>query len=318
MKTNCKTLKLSISISVISLIAFSMFLFLNKYYENIWYEYIYNISLGLFGSSFVVFLISIAEYRVAKTQLLERIWSESRILNNQLHKIKPIHSKIDDKLLVDYLYEWLFHRTGEDKLLFEDKNEVYNKLYKYFLKNYENEIKEMSEKEIKSYIDYLIESERKKVLEDLEKIVDQYLNLNKYSFLEMNNLLGDVQFFTGKKQYLKLHQNIYEPLRNMYNELKKSVCYHFEIYRNGEVNRPDVLLSILLEQQQKLFRIEKKEEKDCKWYIIYADFCDKMDDKIEEFRAKTIYHCEEEKIIHHPVFSIFYNKKSESEGFNEQ
>lgn len=88
---------------MISLIFFSLFFFLNKCYENTYYEYFYNIFLGLFGSSFVVFLISITEYRVAKTQLLEKIWNESRNLNMQLHKIKPIYSNIDDKLLVDYI-----------------------------------------------------------------------------------------------------------------------------------------------------------------------------------------------------------------------
>ena len=308
MKTKCKTLKLSISISAISLIIFSIFFFLNNYYENIWYEYIYNISLGLFGSSFVVFLISITEYRVAKTQLLEKIWNESRNLNNQLYKIRPIYSNVDDKLLVDYINEWLFRQNEKDKILFGDKHEAYDKLYKYFLKIYKYETKEMSEKETKSYINSLIESERKKELEDLEKIIDQYLNLNNYSFLEINNLLGDVQFFTGKKQYLKLHQDIYEPLRNMYNELKENVCYHFWLYRDGEANRPDVLLSILLEHQKKLFRIEKKNEGDCKWDIIYANFCNDMDDKIEEFRAKTIYHCNEEKVSHYPISSIFHNK----------
>lgn len=308
MKTKCKTLRLSIIISIISLIIFSLFFFLNNYSGNIWSEYIYNISLGLFGSSFVVFLISITEYRVAKTQLLEKIWNESRILNNHLHKIRPIYSRVNDKLLVDYINEWLFRQTEKDKILFGDKHEAYDKLYEYFLKSHKNEIKNMSKKETKGYINSLIESERKKVLEDLEKIIDQYLNLNNYSFLEINNLLGDVQFFTGKKQYLKLHQDIYEPLRNMYNELKECVCYHFDLYRKGEANRPDVLLSILLEHQKKLFRIEKKNEKDCEWDIIYANFCDDMDDKIEEFRAKTIYHCDEEKINHHPVSSIFYNK----------
>ena len=230
MKTKCKTLKLSILISSVSLILFSIFLFINKCNENIWYEYIYNISLGLFGSSFVVFLVSITEYRVAKTQILEKIWNESRKLNIQLHKIKPMNSYIDNDI----------------------------------------------------YIDSLINSEREKILEKLEKIIDQYLNLNNYSFLEFNNLLGDVQFFTGKSEYLKLHQNIYKPLRNMYNDLKECICYHFELYRNGEANRPDVLLSILFENQNKLFRTEKKKEKDYEWNTIYADFCDNIDDKIEE------------------------------------
>lgn len=311
MKTKCKTLKLSIIISIVSLIIFSIFFFLNKYNDNMLYEYIYNISLGLFGSSFVVFLISIAEYRVAKTQLLERIWYESKNLNMQLHKISPLYSCIEDKLLIDYINEWLFNQIEKNKILFGDKHEAYDKLYECFAENYKNKIKSMSKKEIKIFIDSLIDSERIRLLEKLEKIVDQYLNLNNYSFWEMNNLLSDVQFFTGKKSYLKLHKDIYEPLYNMYSELKEYVCNHFEIYRNGEANRLDVLLSILFEHQNKLFRVEKKYEENCEWNIIYADFCDKMDDKIEEFRAKTIYQCDEEKINHLPRESTFYNKNIE-------
>ena len=308
MKTKCKTLKSSIVISTIFLILFSIFFFMNKYNENALFEYIYNISLGLFGSSFVVFLISITEYRVAKTQLLEKIWNESRKLNIQLHKIKPVHSYIDDNILLNYINEWLFRQVEEDKLIFGDKHEAYDKLYNYLLEYHKESINKISKKEIKPYIDSLIDSEREKILEKLEKAIDQYLNLNNYSLLEFNNLLGDVQFLTGKDQYLKLHKNIYEPLLNMYNDLKECVCYHFELYRNSETNRPDVLLSILFENQDKLFRMEKKKEKEHEWDAIYADFCDNIDDKIEEFRAKTIYKCEEEKVSHHPIESTFYNR----------
>lgn len=308
MKTKCKTLNLSILIYSVSLILFSIFFFMNKCNGNIWYEYIYNISLGLFGSSFVVFLVSITEYRVAKTQLLEKIWNESIKLNTQLHNIRPIHSYINRIILVNYINEWLFRQTEEDKLIFGDKHEAYDKLHDYLLGYHKESIKKISKKEIESYIDSLINTEREKILEKLEIIIDQYLNLNNYTFLEFNNLLGDVQFFSGKAEYLKLDKNIYEPLRNMYNDLKQNVCYHFELYRNGEANRADVLLSILFKNQNKLFKIEKKKEKDHDVNIIYADFCDNIDDKIEEFRAKTIYGCEEEKINHVPIESTFHIK----------
>ena len=298
MKTKCKTLKLSIAISMVTLIFFTVFFILNKYFENLWYEYIYNISLGMFGSSFVVFLISIAEYKVAKTQLLEKIWNESRNLNIQIHKIEPLLSNIDDNLLIDYMNEWQFRQTKEGNILFGTKHEAYDKLYEYFFENYKNKFKNMSKKETKEYINNLIETERKRVLENLEKIIYQYLNLNNYSFLELNNLLGDVQFFAGKKQYLKVYRDIYEPLRNMYNEL----------YHNGESDRIDVLLSILLEYQKNLFRMEKEVEENSEWHIIYASFCDDMEDKLEEFRARVIYHCTEEKISHHPICTTFYNK----------
>lgn len=303
MKTKCKTLKLSIFISISSFVLFSVFFFLNKYNNNIWFQYVYNISLGLFGSSFVVFLISIAEYNVAKTQLLEKIWNESRKLNMQLYKIRPIYSSIDYNLLTDYITEWLSRQNKKDKILFGDKHDAYDKIYNYLFEYHKEDIDNVSNKEIKLYIDSLIDNERNKMLNQLEEVIDQYLNINNYSFTELNNLLGDVQFFTGEKQYLQLYKKIYQPLKKMYDDLNKYVCYHFQLYRKGETNRQDVLLGITLKHQNKLFKIEKNSE----WDMIFAHFCDDMDDKIEEFRANTIYKCKVEKIEHNPIETIYHN-----------
>lgn len=314
MKTKCKSLKLSILISIISFILFTTFFFLNKFFECIWYEYFTNIFLGFFGSSFIVFLIAIPEYRVAKTQVLEKIWNESRKLNIQLYKIKPFHSRIDTELLSDYLNEWLFRQTDEDKLLYGDKHEAYDKMYSYFCKYRNHEIKKIPKEEKDKYINDLIENEGKRILKELEEIIDQYLNLKNYSLQEMNNLLGDVEFFTGKSEYKKLHETIYQPLLDMYNDLKNNICYHFDLYRNREANRIDVLFGMIIETQKKLFRVEEQKDDNEEWYIIYSDFCDSIEDKIEEFRAKTIYKCEMMDINHHPIESTFYNL---NEGKND-
>lgn len=307
MKTKCKSLRLSIIISFLSFVLFTTFFFLNKCFECIWYEYFTNIFLGFFGSSFIVFLIAIPEYRVAKKQVLEKIWIESRKLNMQLYKIRPFYSKIDTELLVDYLSEWLFSQNDEDKLLYGNKHEAYDKMYSYFCKYQSQEIKKIPKDEKDRYINTLIENERRRILKDLEEIIDQYLNLRNYSLQEMNNLLGDVEFFTGKCEYKKLHANIYQPLLDMYNDLKNNICYHFDLYRNRKVNRIDVLFEMIIETQKKLFRVEKQKDSNEEWYIIYSAFCDSIEDKIEEFRAKTIYQCEIMEINHHPIQSNFCN-----------
>ena len=41
--------------------------------------------------------------------------------------------------------------------------------------------------------------------------------------------------------------NTYDLLCDMYNELRKNILYHFNLYRNVETNIIDGLLSILLE-----------------------------------------------------------------------
>lgn len=309
MKTKCKTLKLSIMLTIISFLFFSIFFLVHKKQDFFIYEYVYNLFLALFGSSFVVFLISIAEYRVAKIQLLERIWNESRILNFQLYKIRPLYTCVDNKVMLDYINEWLFRQNDEDKLLFKNKHKAYDKIYDYFYKCNKKSVEKMKPEKVKPFIDSLIKKEREQVLEKLEKTIDLYLNLNNYNFNEFNNLLGDVQFFIHhKSQNLKLYQNIYNPLRNMYNKLKVNVCRHFELYRNGENYRLDVLLSILFSNQDNLFRVEKSNDNESIWYSVYADFCDNIADKIEEFRAKTIYKCNEEAICHYPIETKCYRK----------
>lgn len=309
MKTKCRTLKVSLNISFISLCLFTMFFFLDSSSGNVWYKYFYNISLGLFGSSFVVLLITIPEYRVAKIQLLERIWNESRILNIQLHKIRPLHSYVDSKILVNYIHEWSIKQDGEIGRFFNGKHDAYDKIYNYTLKFYKETIKKIKKEDIKEYVDSLINTEREKILKQLEKTVDQYINLDNYSFQEFNNLLGEVQFFKGTSELVNLYNNIYNPLRNMYNDLKGYICYHCSLYRNGESNNASALLEIIFKNQAKLFKMEKKSDAECEWDIFFSYFCDNMDDRIEEFRAKTIYQCEEQKNTHEPIEAILYNKK---------
>ena len=310
MKTKCQTLKLSIMLSIISFTIFSVFFFFYKFQNYVWCEYIYNIFLGLFGSSSVVFLIAIGEYKVAKTQLLEKIWNESRILIEQLYKIKPIYSDVNNNLLVAYINEWLLNQTQENKILLGNKHDSYDKFYNYLYKQHKNLIKKLPQSEVKSYVDSLIKHKREQILENLEKAIEQYLNLNNYNFNEFNNLLGDVQFFFNHEtEYLKLCRNIYDPLMDIYDELKINVCRHFKLYRNGEIDRLDVLLSILFENQSKLFKFELMNEEEHEWCNVYAYFCDDIMDKIEEFRAKTIYNCKPKPYVHYPVQSFYHSKK---------
>ena len=95
----------------------------------------------------------------------------------------------------------------------------------------------------------------------------------------------------------------------MYNDLERHICYHCNLYRTGEAHNISALLDIIFENQTKLFKMEKRCDADCEWDIFFSHFCDNMDDKIEEFRAKTIYQCEEQKNNHEPIEAILYNKK---------
>ena len=306
MKTKCNTLILTIWLFTVSFICLTIFFILYKIYSYDLFEYFYNIFLGLFGSSFVVFIIAITEYRVAKTQLLEKIWNESNILTKQLYKIQPLVYNIDRELIENYINEIVFNNSFKGIPKPEKRHDAYDKIFSYYEKYYIKDIENLSKNERKKFIDSIIKQKEKEIINDLNIAIDQYLNLNNYSFINFNNLLGDVKFFSGKRYYDELLLNIYKPLYDIYDELKEKVCYHLRLYKDGETNRPDVLLNIILNNQKKLFKVRKKTVKKHRCNFIFNYFCDIMNDKIEEFRSNVIYGCDKDNIEHVPVSINYY------------
>ncbi len=72
MKANCKALKLSIAISLISFIIIFVLAIITLYSNCKILEIILNIFIGVFGSGCVALLLSIPSYNVSKRQLLEK------------------------------------------------------------------------------------------------------------------------------------------------------------------------------------------------------------------------------------------------------
>ena len=61
-----------------------------------------------------------------------------------------------------------------------------------------------------------------------------------------------------------------------------------------------IVLSEILELQKNIFRVEESEDSK----IVYREFSDVMEFKLEEFRAKIIYNIEPDKIDRIPLYEI--------------
>ena len=94
---------------------------------------------------------------------------------------------------------------------------------------------------------------------------------------------------------------VYELFQKIYNlrvKIQES-ARHFRYYKEGEGNKAFVL-SEILKLQDNIFRVD--ESKDSK--IVYREFSDMMELKLEDFRAKIIYNIEPEKIDIIPIYEI--------------
>ena len=150
-------------------------------------------------------------------------------------------------------------------------------------------LKEISEEEREKYLEEKIEKLYNRTIEKMDKIVDQYLNYLNQSTDNLNFILGDIEFFTGKDNYIKAY-NLFQKIYDLRVKIQESAI-HFRYYKDGEGNKA-VVLSEILELQGNIFRMEETEDSK----VVYREFSDIMELKLEEFRAKIIYDIEPEKV----------------------
>lgn len=312
MKANCKALKVLIIISSIFLILIIFFTPLVLIYENKLLEVLLNIFIGFFGSGCVALLLAIPAYNVSKRHLLEKYWQETRRLIEKFSNLQFLFNEYSDDVIVLYVNElkskkWKeeFNKISKDKIVVEDKK-YKDILIKEYINNHPELVKKVSKGSIQIYASECVDAHIEKLRNKTKEIYEQYINISKESTIELSFMLGDMQFFSGKNPYIKIHNNTYQPLFEMINKIIEE-CYHFQLFLDGEGNEA-VALEKLLELQKEVFDVEIKESDDYKSYIISNKFLNKMLINLEELRA-AMYGVEPEEQYLHPVECRTYNKK---------
>ena len=312
MKVNCKTLKLSLFISSVSLILIIIFSILLFHVNCKIIEILLNIFIGLFGSGCVALLLSIASYNVSKRQLLEKYWQETKGLIMKISDITYLFNKYNEESVVCYVNElknrkWReeFNSISSEKLELED--EKYKQLLieefiddKKDFKNFD------SNNSFCQYASKCVEIDIEKMRNDAKEIYSQYIELSKDSTIELSFMLGDIEFFSGNKAYDRIYNNLYKPLYDILNIIQRE-SYHFQLFLNGEGNEA-IALEKLFDIQNKIFEVKIKENDECKIYTINNTIFNKLLVSLETLRA-DIYNVKPENVELHPIECRTYNKK---------
>lgn len=311
MKANCKVLKVSLVLSISLFIIILSLLYFVLNYDCKLLNIIFNIVVGLFGSSFVALFMAIPAYTVSKRQLLEKFFQEAKRLIESIAMINYLFNEFNDDLVVSYVNEFEKKKEYEEynKISDEKINDEYdedrNKLIKEYLKKHKNLLDAEHEDTVNDYAGKCVDSSIDKIRKNAKRIYNNYIDISKESTINLNFMLGDLHFLTGKKPYNKIYNNIYLPLFNMLNDIKMDSC-HFELLSKKEIKESTALL-ILFKLQNKIFSVDVKETKNYKNYIIYNKFYNQMIMSLEEFRA-DMYGIKQEKIILTPVETRTYSK----------
>lgn len=308
MKVSCRASKLSIIISSILFVMAVLFKLLDMKYSNNFTGFMKDVLLGTFCSSIVTVFFYISAYKVERKRVLEQYWNECRRMIIGLNRIDYMNIDYDKNIFVKFINEqknklWITEYYNQIKQKIPAKEFENTNLIKKKIESDNKDLcKKISAEASEKYLEEKIEKLYNKTTEKMDKIVDQYLSYLNQSTDNLNFLLGDIEFFTGKANYIKAHE-LFQKIYDLRVKIQES-ARHFRYYKDGEGNKA-VVLSEILELQSNIFRIEESEDSK----VVYREFSDIMELELEEFRAKIIYNIEPDKIHIIPLYEFVKMKK---------
>ncbi len=246
MKNKCYILKNALLLCLVAFL-FGLTLFLTREFFDLGNSniiiYLYDLSASIFGCSLLVFILSIKDYLNARTDFMKEFWSEANTVNNTLKKINYIFMDIPNKLIVRNI----------------NKDEIDTKLRNYIYEYYnDSKLDDLSDEELDNRIEYIINDEREKLIKSLDREIKNYLDVSKTSLSKLNYLVNDAEFFNGATIKENMHSSIYQPLYEVYKDIKNLVS-DIECSDIKEEESLLLILNDIKQIQEKLF-IEEFEE----------------------------------------------------------
>ena len=252
---------------------------------------------GAVSSALVTFLIYLFEYRAVKIKILEEYWQLQLNLINKFLALKYFYPPVPVNLIIRRFEEIQHNKVvDENRIRIQDwKNFSELDGFKYHTQAREEWIQYLMKEDVQGdanlYEMYASQSDKQfeEILEKIDDVMDSYMMLAKEKYSEIEKVSGDICFFLdfGKRKWKQIYEKIHNPIREMLRTVRVE-SYHIKLYRNGEKNFA-VALKKMLDLQESFMKLECSSSNGYNGIIVYADFYDKMDRELENFRAKVIY-----------------------------
>lgn len=296
MKEKCLSLRISIIIMMVGILTSAIFQFVNFGLLPIVQNYLVMLLGGGAASALVTTIIYSTEYRVAKTMTLENYWNEQLKIVNSFLRIDYFLFEIPINLMQSYYSEWRHNKNVEKNLsLLKPGEEIPctdDFCYKYTAQNEWCKLLSDDYKELKVEVsdEEVVEQRWSEMKMEIERVLDQYIKFSEVSYSVIENILGQILFFTDiiyRKKCDYIYNEIHNPIRQKLNQIKNKVNY-FKLYKQGNGDFR-VVLKLLKDLQEDIFVEEINDNDDYTTIKVYAEYHYLMDCKLEDFRANIIY-----------------------------
>lgn len=268
MRGKVLVLRLSIILTIFSFIVMILTYFCIE--SNKITDFIYSIASGIFTGAIVSVFIYITEYNIEKRQAQENYYELS---SNFLHRLLQIH------------YLWIGEQEELNILIDYQRKEVYGNVYNDLY----TRAKEYYKTAIISndQIDTFLGDKLNEYKEEMDFIINQYLELSEYKFSDIENAYESMYFFWGQKYRNSVYKKIHKPQRDILEKLI-SMSPHFIYYKKSNNNIAlFVMIDKINEFQNELFEVVPNED-DLLYETkaVYNKECYRIGNELEIFRGK--------------------------------
>ena len=270
-------------------------------------DLMYDISMAIFGSALLGFIMSLIEYFSERRKAMEDFLRAAYKVYVQLRKIKLLKLDQPQDLILDCIAEEQHNKQwgkcdGETAKAL-GLGAVHKKRDAYIAWMQENEPMSFSESDDIEAILLQIYNER---IEDFSntfmKHMDMYIIASKIDLEDLSNAYGNLDFLFGNRKIrLVAFELIYSKLQDYRNKIKSEV-FHFNMIKDGKGSF-GVCCKKVLELNDFFFATEINQNDNSEWTTVYQKKFDDVSDKIEEFRSKVYFRKEVQYEKKAPVFS---------------
>ena len=295
---------LSIITGGVSVIAFCCVFF---FHENIGLKLIYDISLAIFGSALLGFIMSLIQYFAAKRKSMEIFYSEALKAINILGKAKYFFTDEPIDLIANCIAEEQYNKWNTE---FKQvpKHTSKNKLIEYKSKMNPADANDPTFKE---YCEIWYTDKMNAYYQDLKECFNSYIKIADMKLGTLDNAYGNLDFIFGNRSLRQwTYEAAYKPIKEIWRSAVEQ-AYHFQLYKVGKGNRA-VCTTLLLGLNKEWFSTKEINDKDIHSIVIYRKHYDILSDTIEKFRCK-IYKQQFTQEDHSPIISKIYYINDENE-----
>lgn len=270
-------------------------------------DLMYDISMAIFGSALLGFIMSLIEYFAERRKAMEDFLSAAYKVYVQLRKIKLLKLDIPQDLILDCIAEEQYNKQWEKcdsetakalgvEAIHKNRDAFIEFMQKtepmYFAVNDDVEavLIPLYNEYIKDYSDMFM------------KHMDMYIAASKIDLEDLSNAYGNLDFmFANKKIRLAAGKSIYSKLNEYKNKILEEV-YHFDMVKNGKGSFV-VCCKKIIELNDFFFVTEITQDNGIELTTIHQKKLDDMSDRMEEFRSKIYFSKDVKYQKKSPVFS---------------